>query len=157
MKFTFKTLPYQTNAVDAIVRVFEGQEFNDGIRHRHDMGTKIGTQTTFDEESGFHNTDVGIAYRNNDLTIPLEQILTNIKAVQRENGLPISDEIVNPLGAVTLDIEMETGTGKTYVYTQAMFELNKRYGWSKFIVVVPNVAIREGVAKSIEMTGSNFF
>lgn len=156
MEFTFKTLPYQTEAVESIVRVFEGQEFSDGIRHRHDMGTKKDTQVTFDEESGVPLTEVGLAYRNNDLTITPEQILKNIQDVQKDNGISISEEIVDPLGAVTLDVEMETGTGKTYVYTKAMFELNKRYGWNKFIIVVPSIAIREGVYKSIQTTESHF-
>ena len=156
MEFTFKTLPYQTEAVESIVRVFEGQEFSDGIRHRHDMGTKKDTQATFDDESGVPLTEVGLAYRNNDLTITSEQILKNTQAVQKDNGIPPSEEIVDPLGAVTLDVEMETGTGKTYVYTKAMFELNKRYGWNKFIIVVPSIAIREGVYKSIQTTESHF-
>ena len=156
MEFTFKTLPYQTEAVESIVRVFEGQEFSDGIRHRHDMGTKKDTQATFDKESGVPLTEVGLAYRNNDLTITPEQILKNIQDVQKDNGIPVSEEIVDPLGAVTLDVEMETGTGKTYVYTKAMFELNKRYGWNKFIIVVPSIAIREGVYKSIQTTESHF-
>ena len=156
MEFTFKTLPYQTEAVESIVRVFEGQEFSDGIRHRHDMGTKKDTQATFDEESGVPLTEVGLAYRNNDLTNTSEQILKNIQAVQKDNGIPVSEEIADPLGAVTLDVEMETGTGKTYVYTKAMFELNKRYGWNKFIIVVPSIAIREGVYKSIQTTESHF-
>ena len=157
MEFTFKTLQYQIDAVENIVRVFEGQEFNDGIRHRHDIGTKKGAQAKFDDDTGMPLTDVDLAYRNNELSIPKETILKNIQEIQRENGLPISEELVKPLGAVTLDVEMETGTGKTYVYTKAMFELNKRYGWSKFIIVVPSVAIREGVAKSIETTSNHFF
>lgn len=157
MEFTFKALQYQTEAVENITRVFEGQEFNDGIRHRYDWGDKKDAQATFDRESGVPLTDLNVAYRNNDLTISEETILKNIQEIQKDQGLPVSEKIENPLGAVTLDIEMETGTGKTYVYTKAMFELNKRYGWSKFIVVVPSVAIREGVAKSIEMTSSHFY
>lgn len=68
----------------------------------------------------------------------------------------ISDSLVDSMGACSLDIEMETGTGKTYVYIKTMFELNKRYGWSKFIVVVPSIAIREGVKKSFEITQDHF-
>ena len=73
--------------------------------------------------------------------------------VQRESNILLSDNMVTVkgMGACSLDIEMETSTGKTYVYIKTMFELNKRYGWSKFIVVVPNIAIREGVYKSFSM------
>lgn len=156
MEFSFKTLPYQTDAVESIVRVFEGQEFSDGIRHRHDMGSKKDAQATFDEESGVPLTEVGLAYRNSDLTLSSDQILKNIQTIQKDNGIPVSDKIVDPLGVVTIDVEMETGTGKTYVYTKTMFELNKRYGWNKFIIVVPSIAIREGVYKSIMTTESHF-
>lgn len=156
MKFTFKTLLYQTEAVDSIVRVFEGQEFSGGIRHRHDIGTRSDSQAKFDEESGIPLTDVDLAYRNNDFSISKDDVLKNIQNVQKGFGLPVSDKIVDPLGMVTLDVEMETGTGKTYVYTKTMFELNRRYGWNKFIIVVPSIAIREGVYKSIQTTESHF-
>ena len=85
-----------------------------------------------------------------------EELLANVKKMQRKNGVLLSKELHRDLGAVELDVEMETGTGKTYVYTKTMFELNARYGWSKFIIVVPSVAIREGVAKSLEITKKHF-
>lgn len=72
------------------------------------------------------------------------------------NNVKISDKLINNLGRCSLDVEMETGTGKTYVYIKTMYELNKYYGWSKFIVVVPSIAIREGVKKSFEITQDHF-
>ncbi len=82
--------------------------------------------------------------------------MKNIRAVQTANGITYSTELVPGLCAVSLDVEMETGTGKTYVYIKTMFELYTAYGWSKFIVVVPSIAIREGVMKSFEITQEHF-
>ena len=84
------------------------------------------------------------------------QLLDNINAVQIASLIQPSTRLVQGNGAVSLYIEMETGTGKTYVYAKTMFELNKRYGWSKFIIMVPNNAIREGVAKSFAMFEEHF-
>lgn len=99
------------------------------------------------DESGF---------KNENLLISSDMVLSNIKEVQQNNNVMISDFLVDSMGACSLDIEMETGTGKTYVYIKTMFELNKRYGWSKFIVVVPSIAIREDVKKSFEITQDHF-
>ncbi len=78
--------------------------------------------------------------------------------MQRRQNLPISSALVKTnISQVNLDIEMETGTGKTYCYTKTFFEMNKLYGWSKFIVIVPSIAIREGVYKSLEITASIFW
>ncbi len=156
MRFTFKTLRYQSDAVDSIVKVFQGQEYSSGIKHRHYFGTEKRHQVKIDSEIGTTPEDRGAAYRNNDITISPETILENIQNIQREWGLPVSEIIEKPLGKVTLDIEMETGTGKTYVYTKAIFELNKKYGWNKYIIVVPSIAIREGVYKSIQTTANHF-
>lgn len=71
--------------------------------------------------------------------------MSNIHTLQSQNNIKLSPVLIKNLGRCSLDIEMETGTGKTYVYIKTMFELNKKYGWSKFIVVVPSIAIREGV------------
>lgn len=84
-------------------------------------------------------------FKNEALQLTDQELLQNIRALQAEANIHQSDKLVAPLGRCSLDIEMETGTGKTYVYIKTMFELNKRYGWSKFIVVVPSIAIREGV------------
>jgi hypothetical protein len=85
------------------------------------------------------------------------QILENVQAVQRRQNLTVSSELKSTLVCdVNVDIEMETGTGKTYCYIKTMFELHREYGWSKFIVVVPSIAIREGVAQSFEITAEHF-
>ncbi|MGM9821026.1 MAG: type III restriction-modification system endonuclease [Muribaculaceae bacterium] len=97
-------------------------------------------------------------YRNSDVELDSARLLENLHAVQTRSGVPLSKALAatDELGAVSLDVEMETGTGKTYVYIKTMFELNKRYGWSKFIIVVPSIAIREGVAKSFLMLEDHF-
>jgi type III restriction enzyme len=96
-------------------------------------------------------------FRNNDLALPLPEVLKNIQAVQVRQNLPVSDALKQTkVSDVNLDIEMETGTGKTYCYIKSIFELNQRYGWSKFIVVVPSIAIREGVAQSLTDTEEHF-
>ena len=95
-------------------------------------------------------------YKNEAVELSDEQLLHNIQTLQSQNNIKLSASLVKDLGRCSLDIEMETGTGKTYVYIKTMFELNKKYGWSKFIVVVPSIAIREGVKKSFEITADHF-
>ena len=99
-----------------------------------------------------------MGWRNADVELSDKQLLDNIKQLQVDGNIPQSKQLSKPdgLGACSLDIEMETGTGKTYVYIKTMFELHKRYGWSKFIVVVPSIAIREGVYKSFTMLEEHF-
>ena len=145
MKFQFKIQQYQTDAVENTVSVFAGQPSHDSAAYRRDVGRE---RLDFDETG----------YRNTEVELDARQLLENIRKVQRESNIPLSDKLAatNGLGACSLDIEMETGTGKTYVYIKTMFELNKRYGWSKFIVVVPSIAIREGVAKSFAMLEDHF-
>ena len=145
MKFQFKIQQYQTDAVENTVGVFAGQPSHDPAAYRRDVGR---------ERLDFEET----GYRNAEVELDARQLLENIRKVQRESNIPLSDKLVatNGLGACSLDIEMETGTGKTYVYIKTMFELNKRYGWSKFIVVVPSIAIREGVHKSFAMLEGHF-
>ena len=97
--------------------------------------------------------------RNAEIALTPKQLLDNVHLVQRSRNLPLSTELKDSKaapGAPNLDIEMETGTGKTYVYIKTIMELNKRYGWSEFIVVVPSVAIREGVKKSFDVTAEHF-
>ncbi|MBQ7974386.1 MAG: DEAD/DEAH box helicase family protein, partial [Clostridia bacterium] len=95
---------------------------------------------------------------SNVVKISKEELLNNMHEIQRKNNLPLTDDIVDENGVLHLSFseEMETGTGKTYVYTKTIFELNKRYGFTKFIIVVPSVAIREGVHKSLEVTREHF-
>jgi type III restriction enzyme len=151
MKIKFKKQIYQTNAVVAVADCFTGQPQGSGIKYRIDPGVDDSSaQKTlaFEDLAGFKNADIAI---------PNAQILKNIQDVQRGQNLPVSSALVsNKVSPINLDIEMETGTGKTYCYIKSMFELNKRYGWSKFIVVVPSIAIREGVQKSFEMTAEHF-
>jgi type III restriction enzyme len=149
MKLKFKKQAYQTIAVDAVADCFIGQANNSGIKYHIDPGhLKKGDTATLDIVSGF---------KNSDLVIPYTQLLENIHAVQRRQNLPLSASLVkSKVCDINLDIEMETGTGKTYCYIKSMFELNQRYGWSKFIVVVPSIAIREGVHKSLEITAEHF-
>ena len=96
-----------------------------------------------------------IGYRNSSVKILDSQLEKNIKQIQQENDIKEITSIEKPTGinvGLNLTIEMETGTGKTYTYIRTMYELNKKYGWSKFIVIVPSIAIREGVYKSFEVT-----
>ena len=96
-------------------------------------------------------------FKNSDLLLPAEAILKNLQAVQVRQNLPVSESLKQTkVSPVNLDVEMETGTGKTYCYIKTIFELNKRYGWCKFIVVVPSIAIREGVAQSLADTAEHF-
>ncbi|WGF90086.1 type III restriction-modification system endonuclease [Marinivivus vitaminiproducens] len=144
MKLKFKVQPYQTEAVNAVVECFAGQPLVSGT-YRIDPGRKAQVSTF---EEGFKNADLALT----DL-----QVLANIKDVQRRQNLPISDKLVSSAGCrFNLDIEMETGTGKTYCYVKTMFEMNKRYGWSKFIIMAPSIAIREGVYKSLQITADHF-
>ena len=84
-------------------------------------------------------------------------MLDNIQKMQRQQNLPLSESLVKTkVAKLNLDVEMETGTGKTYCYIKTIFELNKQYGWSKFVIVVPSIAIREGVVKSLEITAEHF-
>jgi type III restriction enzyme len=145
MKLKFKVQPYQTQAVDSVVDCFAGQPMVNSITYRIDPGRKAQVSAF---EEGFKNADLALT----DL-----QVLANIKEVQRRQNLPISDKLVSSAGCrFNLDIEMETGTGKTYCYIKTMFEMNKRYGWSKFIIMVPSIAIREGVYKSLQITADHF-
>ena len=145
MKLKFKVQPYQTQAVTAVVDCFAGQPMSNGITYRMDPGRKA--QTSAFEEG----------FKNADLALTELQVLANIKDVQRRQNLPLSDKLVASAGCrINLDIEMETGTGKTYCYIKTIFEMNKRYGWSKFIIMVPSIAIREGVHKSLQITADHF-
>ncbi len=161
MKFNFKIQQYQTDAVDAVVKVFNGQNYHDGVNYIRDIGKmdRKNYQMSFDidkEELEIEDIENDTGYKNENIELTDEQILANIQSLQNQNNIKLSNSLVKELGRCSLDIEMETGTGKTYVYIKTMFELNKRYGWSKFIVVVPSIAIREGVKKSFEVTVDHF-
>src|SRR5574344_1519596 len=156
MKFNFKIQEYQTDAVESVVRIFNGQGYHAHTSYIRDLGKveKKAQQTTIHDDETEENGITG--FKNEALELTDEQLFNNICDTQRLNNIKQSASLVKDLGRCSLDIEMETGTGKTYVYIKTMFELNKRYGWSKFIVVVPSIAIREGVKKSFEMTQEHF-
>lgn len=180
MKFQFKIQDFQTEAAKSVVRVFEGQQNQGAVRYRLDQGRRKAVtgdvQTAmFHKELEQQQMDLmaayrqGIremtveeiegletAYRNAEVALDSAQLLKNIRRVQQDNNIKHESGLKKGLGAVSLDIEMETGTGKTYCYIKTMFELYKQYGWGKYIVVVPSVAIREGVKKSFEMTQEHF-
>jgi len=142
MKLQFKHQNFQEEAALAVVDVFAGQGY---LTSDYLIDPGKGGQTTLLK-----------GWRNEPLTPYMtgDRLKSNLHAVQKRNGLPLSDKLEGP--GINLTIEMETGTGKTYTYIKTMYELNRAYGWSKFIVVVPSVAIREGVAKSFAVMEEHF-
>lgn len=182
MKFQFKIQPFQTEAAKSIVHVFAGQQNHGESKYRLDLGKCKGqVERKYEQGNLFGETEeqkrkrlsdkyyntreeltaeeteiLEAAYKNADVELTPQQLLKNIREVQTANNIKYSTELAAGLGTVSLDVEMETGTGKTYCYIKTMFELHKAYGWSKFIVVVPSIAIREGVKKSFEITQEHF-
>lgn len=151
MKLKFKVQAYQTHAVDAVVNCFGGQPKQSPARYQLDPGRGL-------DAKGQAIADLGVdGFANADFALPPSKLLENIQAVQHGQNLPRSAHLVtSKASTVNLDIEMETGTGKTYCYIKSMFALNAKYGWSKFIIVVPSIAIREGVHKAFEITADHF-
>lgn len=143
MKFKFTIWQYQTDAVKSAVDVFSGQKFQSTITFQQDLGD-------------LNLTNYG--QRNPAISLDPSELLENIWTIQKKNEIKQSTKLIpsHGLGACVVDIEMETGTGKTYVYIKTMFELKRQYGWKKFIIVVPTVAIREGVSKSFAMLEDHF-
>ena len=139
MKLKFKHQDFQTDAVNAVVDLFAGQE---SAHSTFSVETGAQVQMSGMNEMGF----------GNGLVIDDNALLENMHTVQKRNNLPITDDAKTH----QFSIEMETGTGKTYVYTKTIFELNRKYGLTKFIIVVPSVPIREGVYKSFEVTKEHF-
>ncbi|MBA3018385.1 MAG: DEAD/DEAH box helicase family protein [Proteobacteria bacterium] len=129
---------YQIDAVKSIIDIFEGQPLNQG-----DFGFSISENGQLFNENGVGNR----------IVLSEEQILSNLQEVQKRNGFKnISEE----LDGMHFSVEMETGTGKTYIYIRTIYELNKKYGFKKFVIVVPSIAIREGVLKNLEITFDHF-
>lgn len=166
MKFNFKIQQYQTDAVDSVVSVFKGQPYSDPVDYRRDIG-RVKTAVSYSQmsfvDSMFEQQELtltddydDVGFKNEIVALPDAALLANIREIQQNNNVKLSDRVINNIGRCSLDVEMETGTGKTYVYIKTMYELNKHYGWSKFIVVVPSIAIREGVRKSFEITQEHF-
>ena len=145
MKLQFKHQKFQADAAKAVVDIFAGQPY---LTPTYMMDRGYGQQTLTDD------TDF-TGWRNERIVPELSDklILEHLQKVQRTNQIKPSDKLE---GRYNLTIEMETGVGKTYTYIKTMYELNKHYGWSKFIVVVPSIAIREGVYKSFQVTQDHF-
>lgn len=141
MKLKFDSnLGYQREAISAVVDVFCGQKVKQTL---FTVSFALQSSLAFDSGHGVGNR----------LNLDKEELLKNIREVQLRNGLPQSIALK---GELNLDIEMETGTGKTYVYLRTLLELNKIYGFTKFIIVVPSIAIKEGVKKTIDITREHF-
>ena len=147
MKLQFKHQPFQAEAAAAVCDIFHGQPLRTA-NYRIDLGNTQDLQESWDISE--------IGFRNHPIVPELTsaRILENLRVVQRRNGIKPSENLSG--SGINLSIEMETGTGKTYTYVKTMYELNKRFGWSKFIIVVPSVAIREGVYKSLQTTQDHF-
>ncbi|MGP1549294.1 MAG: type III restriction-modification system endonuclease [Prevotella fusca] len=143
MKLKFKHQGFQVEAARNVVRAFQGQPYHDSVDYIMDRGKS--QQTEAFKTMGFGNAP---------LTLDRGDIKENVRSIQMEQGLKPVDHLQGE--GVNLTIEMETGTGKTYTYIKTIYELNKHYGWSKFIIVVPSVAIREGVYKSFETMQDHF-
>ena len=164
MKLQFKEQQFQIDAVKAVVDCFAGQPIKtnrftlerskDIIKKAKQIAADNSFAATLDLE-----VMEEIGYRNTPIQITDKQILENLKKVQFDNDIQENTQLERPKGlnlGYNLTIEMETGTGKTYTYIRSMFELNKEFGWSKFIIIVPSIAIREGVYKSFEVTQDHF-
>jgi len=147
MRLRFKHQKFQADAAKAVVNVFAGQPYLTPS-YMMDRGNGFYQQTLTDEEDF-------TGWSNHKILPELSDriILENLQKIQRTNQLKPSEKLE---GHFNLTIEMETGVGKTYTYIKTMYELNKHYGWSKFIVVVPSIAIREGVYKSFQVTQEHF-
>lgn len=146
MKLRFKHQRFQEDAVKATCDIFTGQIKSDH-RFLMDQGDTDGTMFAQLEQAGFGNADISLQDA---------QLLKNLHEVQGLQDIARNTKIERLNGRPVFTIEMETGTGKTYTYIKTMYELNKQYGWCKFIVVVPSIAIREGVYKSFQTTADHF-
>ena len=145
MKLKFKHQSFQRDAAQAVTDIFIGQRYSDGFTYTFDQGLlQQGTiQTTM---TGFRNEPIMES-------VPLVE---NIRSIQMRQDLEPINDIVGRADGLNFTIEMETGTGKTYTYIKTIYELNKLYGWSKFVIVVPSIAIREGVLKSLDIMQDHF-
>lgn len=131
MKLNFKIQQYQTDAVNAVIQVFNGQGYQNKLSYMRDLGNEpIQTKITYEtnSDSTTDNNEIDIGFKNEIISLTDDDLLSNIKKVQNLNNIKHSIDLVKNLGRCSLDIEMETGTGKTYVYLKTMFELNKHYG-----------------------------
>lgn len=172
MKIQFKVQPYQTAAVEAVIDCFTGQPYQDAFSYKIDPGTVQSAEfnqgalslAAAEPDSAEHG------FRNQAIQLTPAQLLSNIHKVQKQANLfqskglqKYTDSAGKPMpssykpgATLNIDIEMETGTGKTYCYIKTIFEMNQQFGWSKFIIMVPSIAIREGVQKSLQITAEHF-
>lgn len=151
MKLKFKQQAFQTDAVKSVVDCFAGQPKGRGFKYAIDPG-----RVAAGSFLALPGMDIQ-GFSNDNIALLPGILLDNLQRVQQRQNLPVSTELKKTsICDVNLDVEMETGTGKTYCYIKTMFELNREYGWSKFIVVVPSIAIREGVLKSFEIMADHF-
>ena len=145
MKLHFEdNLDYQMAAIESVVSLFKGQEISRSeftVTYRPESGPQASL--------GLEENELGVGNR---LQLVDEELLDNLHAIQLDNGLRPAGNLAS--GDFT--VEMETGTGKTYVYLRTIFELNKNYGFTKFVIVVPSVAIKEGTKKTLEITRDHF-
>ena len=143
MKIQFESqLEYQNHAINSIVNIFEGQE----------ICQSNFTVTGINDNLLTYQNDLGIGNR---LELLDDEILSNVQNIQLKNGLP-QTKSVKDIKTMDFSVEMETGTGKTYVYLKTIFEMNKKFGFTKFIIVVPSIAIKEGTNKTLEITNEHF-
>jgi type III restriction enzyme len=156
MKLYFEpNLDYQMQAIEAVCDLFRGQEicrteFTVTMKATAPVGTDLSPGTQPEQMTlGIAESDLGVGNR---LTLLDDELHKNLADIQLRSGLPQS----GALASGDFTVEMETGTGKTYVYLRSIFELNKRYGFSKFVIVVPSVAIKEGVYKTLQITEDHF-
>lgn len=144
--------PYQLKAINAVIGLFDGQPKDADklvATLRGSAVLKADDQAMFDLDL---TQEVGAI--GNNLVVDRELILANLQSVQDQNGLEVSDQLYE--SALDFDIEMETGTGKTYVYLRSIFELADKYNFTKFVILVPSVAVREGVSTSIRLMRDHF-
>ena len=164
MKIQFKIQDFQLAAVKAVVDCFQGQSLKSNkftLERSKDIIKKAKQAASGITQVSAFETDVleDIGYRNSSLQLAEASLLKNIQTIQEANDIHQSQSIERPQGwrsGYNLTIDMETGTGKTYTYIRTMYELQKNYGWSKFIIIVPSIAIREGVYKTFEDTEEHF-
>ncbi|EFN9717134.1 TPA: DEAD/DEAH box helicase family protein [Escherichia coli] len=149
MKIQFDAnLDYQRDAIESVTGVFAGQEICQ-------TNFTVAPLHSWEEGSLFHGIQEDTLGIGNRLRLLDEDIHANIRKIQLKNGLAPSESFDSKYG-IHLTVEMETGTGKTYVYLRTVFEMNRLYGFTKFIIVVPSIAIKEGVQKSLEITATHF-
>jgi len=161
MKIQFKEQQFQLDAIDSIVQLFQGQPKKDGFKYLRDLGVfpkqkKIEQMTIPVQEE----PDIRDAFRNAPILLDADTIKKKVNQQQNQYGIKpsakLSTSLIEGRTHYNFSIEMETGTGKTYTYIRTLMELNRKYGWLKFIIVVPSVAIREGVLKSFQMMEDHF-